>query len=91
MKLNWKVRFKNPVWWVTAGIPQMIIIAQLVLTFINNFIYPTGYVITEDGVEGFMAIVNAVALLLGIGGAVIDPTTKGIEDSDRAMNYEDPA
>lgn len=88
--INWKIRFKNPTWVVTAGIPQLILIVQLILAFTNQYIYPTGYTITEDAITGFMGIVNAIAILLGIGGAVLDPTTKGFTDSDRALTYNKP-
>ncbi|BAK52941.1 holin [Bacillus phage SP-10] len=89
-KLNWRVRFANPTWWVLAGIPQLILIVQLILTFVNDFVYPTGYQITEEGVQGFMGIVNAVALLFGIGGSIIDPTTSGFKDSSQASQYKKP-
>ena len=88
--INWKVRFNNATWVVTVFIPGVILLAQMVLAFFNEFIYPTGYSITDDAVDGFMGIVNFFALtFLGIGG-VIDPTTKGLEDSVRAKQYDEP-
>ncbi|MEH6945345.1 phage holin [Bacillus sp. JJ722] len=88
--INWKVRFKNPTWIVTVGIPSLIILAQIILAFVNEFITPTGFSITDDAINGFMGIVNFIAItFLGIGG-VVDPTTKGVADSDAAKNYNDP-
>jgi phi LC3 family holin len=34
--------------------------------------------------------VNAVFALLVILGIVVDPTTEGVSDSNRAMSYEEP-
>ena len=88
--MNWKVRFKNPTFVVTTAIPGVIILAQMILAFINEFIAPTGYSITDDAISGFMGIVNFFALtFLGLGG-VVDPTTKGVSDSRQAMRYEEP-
>lgn len=88
--INWKVRFKNPTWIITVGIPSVIILAQMVLAFINEFITPTGFTITDNAINGFMGIVNFFAItFLGIGG-VVDPTTKGIADSNQAKNYVEP-
>ena len=35
-------------------------------------------------------MINAVFALLVILGIVVDPTTEGIQDSDRAMSYPEP-
>ena len=40
----------------------------------------------ETLVNGFMAVMSVLATL----GIVVDPTTKGIKDSDRAMTYDKP-
>jgi phi LC3 family holin len=37
-----------------------------------------------------MAIAAAALSLLQLLGIIVDPTTKGIADSDRAMNYDEP-
>lgn len=88
--INWKVRFKNPTWIVTVGIPSVIILAQMILAFVNEFIAPTGFSITDDAIDGFMGIVNIISIaFLGIGG-VVDPTTKGVADSVAAKNYKEP-
>ena len=88
--MNWKVRFKNPIFIVTTAIPGALILAQMIMLFINEFISPIGYTITDDAIQGVMGIVNFFALtFLGIGGA-IDPTTKGVTDSPQAQRYEEP-
>ena len=37
-----------------------------------------------------MNIVGQVLTFLGLIGVIVDPTTAGIEDSNRAMSYEEP-
>ena len=37
-----------------------------------------------------MEIVGQVLTFLGLIGVIVDPTTAGIGDSDRAMTYEEP-
>ena len=88
--MNWKIRFKNPLFIVTTFIPGLIILCQLIVAFTNEFIVTTGYTITNDAVNGLMGIVNFIAItFLGVGG-VIDPTTRGITDSRQALEYDRP-
>jgi len=35
-------------------------------------------------------LVNQVLTFLGLIGVIVDPTTAGLGDSDRAMGYEEP-
>ena len=81
MKINWKVRLKNPVFWLTV-IPAII---AFVYTILGCFgVVPT---ISEDTVtNAFTAIITALTAL----GVLIDPTTRGVQDSDRAMSYDVP-
>lgn len=81
MKLNLKVRFKNPVFWMTI-IPA---ISTCVYTVLACFdIFPP---ISEDAlVNSLMAIVTALTTL----GVFVDPTTTGVGDSERAMTYTKP-
>ena len=79
MKINFKVRLKNPVFWLTA-IPAGIAFIYAVLGVFG--IVPT---ISEDAIVNILtAIVSALTTL----GVLVDPTTEGINDSDRAMTYE---
>lgn len=80
-KINWKVRFKNKTW--------LAMFVSLIIGFGFNLlklfdIYPP---ITENQV---LNIVNQVLTFLGLIGVLVDPTTAGIGDSDRAMTYEEP-
>ena len=80
-KINWKVRFKNKTW---LGMFIALIIG-FVFGILKLFdVYPP---ITENQV---LNIVNQVLTFLGLIGVLVDPTTAGIGDSDRAMSYEEP-
>ena len=81
MKINWKVRLRNKTWVAS--------LLALVVTFVYNLlamleIAPT---VTEDWVMG---IISTVLTLLTALGVLIDPTTQGVQDSDRAMLYVEP-
>ena len=83
MKMNWKVRFKNKAFWL-AIIPALALVAQAVAAVF-------GYTIDLTTMVGkLQAVVNAIFAVLVILGIVVDPTTDGVTDSNRAMNYEKP-
>lgn len=82
MKINWKVRLKNPVFWLTV-IPAVIALVYTVLGLFG--VVPS---ISEDVlVNAVTAIISALTTV----GVLIDPTTKGVSDSDRALTYEEPS
>jgi phi LC3 family holin len=81
MKINWKVRVKQPAFWI-ATIPVMITFAYSVLAFAG--FTPS---ITQDTVQNLFI---ALVALLAQFGIIVDPTTKGVNDSDRAMTYDKP-
>lgn len=81
--INWKVRFKNKTFWV-AIIPAVIV---LIMTVAAVF----GVTIDLSELQGkLIAVVEAVFVVLGILGIVVDPTTKGVSDSAQALTYEEP-
>lgn len=83
MQMNWKVRLRNKAFWL-AVIPAAALVVQAVAALF-------GYTINLETIVGkLQAVVNAVFALLVILGIVIDPTTAGIGDSNRAMTYEEP-
>lgn len=82
MKINWKVRFKNGTWLTTFIL--------LCVTFVYNVLGMLEIVppISEETLtSAVLAVINVLVAL----GVVVDPTTKGITDSDRAMSYTEPA
>ena len=83
MGINWKVRIKNKAFWL-ALIPALALIATTVASVF-------GYTIDLNTLVGkIQAVSNAVFALLVILGIVVDPTTAGVGDSDRAMTYLKP-
>ena len=81
MKINWKVRFKNKVFLSTF----ISLIVGFVFNMLTLFeVYPP---FTENTV---MTIVGQVLTFLGLIGVIVDPTTAGISDSNRAMSYDEP-
>jgi len=81
--INWKVRIKNKAFWL-AVVPAIALVAQAVAAVF-------GYDIDLSTMVGkIQAVINAVFALLVILGVVVDPTTDGIGDSQRALGYEEP-
>ena len=86
--MNIKVRVKNPVFWV-----------QILLSILTPILAYAGLT-TQDlttwaklGEVFIMALSNPYVLgivALSVWNALNDPTTKGITDSKRAMEYEKP-
>ena len=83
INLNLKVRAKNKYFWLTL-IPALILLVQAGASLVGFEID-----LTEFEVR-LVAFVDALFIVLAIIGVVNDPTTEGIEDSDRAMTYEKP-
>lgn len=81
MKINWKVRIKHPAFWI-ATIP-------VVITFIYSILALLGITpsITEEVAQNAFI---AVAALLAQFGITVDHTTKGVNDSEKAMTYDKP-
>lgn len=78
MKINWKVRLRNRVW-LTTMLATLVAFAFDVLALLD--VAPA---ITQDSV---MQAITALLTLLSALGVIIDPTTKGAADSERAMEY----
>ena len=81
--INWKVRLKNKTFWV-AIVPAVLMLVQAVAA-VFGFNLDLG-----DIGNKLLTIVEAVFMVLGIVGIVNDPTTVGLSDSARAMNYTEP-
>ena len=80
-KINWKVRFKNKIWLGSF----LSLIVGFVYSMLALFdVFPE---VTESLV---LQLMNQVLTFLGLIGVIVDPTTAGIGDSERAMSYETP-
>lgn len=86
--INWKVRFKNPVF-----------IAQLILSILMPILTYMG--LTLQDMTSWGELFNAVRFAMGnpcvlgtimasVWGTLNDPTTAGLGDSARALTYSSP-
>ena len=81
--INWKVRIKNKLFWMTI-IPALFVLIQAILSVF-------GISVDFAELQGkVLAVVDAVFVVLAILGIVTDQTTAGVGDSARAMYYEKP-
>ena len=81
MKLNWKVRFKNKVW-LGSFLSLIVGFVYSMLALFDVFPQVTQNLVVQ--------LLNQVLTFLGLIGVIVDPTTAGISDSDRAMSYAEP-
>ena len=81
MKINWKVRFKNKVWLGSF----LSLIVSFVYSMLSMFdVFP------EVTKNSLLELLNQVLTFLGLIGVLVDPTTAGLGDSQRALGYEEP-
>jgi phi LC3 family holin len=78
MQINWKVRLRNKTWLAS--------VMALVISFVYDLLAMAEYVppLSEDWL---MSLIQTILTLLTALGVVIDPTTEGAGDSQRAMSY----
>ncbi len=88
MKINWKVRVKNPLWWVQ--------VALAILTPILGYAGLTAADLTTWAALGSLllgAVSNPYVLALvfvSVWNAINDPTVAGLGDSKQALTYDKP-
>lgn len=81
MRINWKLRFQNRVVALSA--------ITLALDIIYNILAMCG--ITPHVSESqILSVAERVIELLAIAGILTDPTTQGLSDSEKAMQYAMP-
>ena len=81
MKINWKVRLRNKTWVAS--------LLALIVTFVYNLL-SSFEIVPAVSEEWVMGIISTVLTLLTALGVLIDPTTQGVQDSERAMLYQEP-
>lgn len=82
MNINWKVRFRSGAFWIG--------VTGLAFTLLYYVFDLVGF-IPAYSQEQIVNVVMMVVQILSFIGIVTDPTTKGINDSERAMKYKKPA
>ena len=89
MKINWKVRLRNPVFWAEVAAAVVLpILAQLGLDWADMDSWAALWEALRMAAKS-PVILTAVAV--SVWNALNDPTTRGLSDSDRAMGYQEPA
>lgn len=83
MNINWKVRIKNKLFWISL-IPAVLMFAVAV-----GNLFGIDLEVATLG-DKLIAVVETLFGVLAILGVVVDPTTAGIGDSARAMTYAEP-
>lgn len=81
MNINWKLRLQNKTT-LTALVMALVALVYQVLGVCG--VVPR---VAQDQVTTIVSMVINILCLLGI---VVDPTTAGIGDSNRALTYDEP-
>lgn len=81
MQINWKVRLQSCGFWISM--------ISAVVAFVYQICGILGIVpaISEEMAMQFIGVVINILMALGI---IIDPTTAGFSDSQRALKYKTP-
>ena len=82
-KINWKVRVLNKTFWLTL-VPALALLLQTFLTVFNVRLE------LGETIDKLLVFINALFAVLMIVGIVNDPTTAGLSDSSRALDYHEP-
>ena len=82
MNINWKLRLQNKT--------TLTAIIVTVVAIVYKCFDLAGCAIPVPEAE-VLEVAELVVLLLGMLGIVVDPTTNGVSDSARAMQYNAPA
>lgn len=88
MKINWKVRFKNPIFIVQLVLAVITpILAYFGLAWEDMTTWASIGTLLLDAVKNPVVV---VAVLVSVWNAVNDPTTSGVGDSAEALTYTAP-
>ena len=84
MKINWKVRIKNPYFWI--GLLGVILAAMGV----DAQMFTSWQAVIDQAKALISNPFMLGSVLMAVLGTLIDPTTAGISDSRRALEYNLP-
>lgn len=82
MKINWKLRAQNKT--------TLLALVAAILTFVYTVLGMFG-VVPPVSQNDILEVVGLGLNILVMLGVIVDPTTKGLSDSDRAREYSEPA
>lgn len=88
MSINWKIRIKNPSFWVSAVIAVVTpVLAYFGLTAQDITTWGAIWDVTVQAASNpYVLLMIAVSVY----NAVVDPTSTGVSDSARALTYDKP-
>ena len=88
MKINWKVRVKNPVFWSQVAVA---IVAPILAGLGLQWGDMTKWSAFGDALcKAAANPVIVVSVIVSLWGIINDPTTKGLSDSTQALTYDVP-
>lgn len=88
MKINWKVRAKNPVFWLNIAIAVLMpILAYMGISWQDVTSWAALGGILLGAIKNPVIV---VAVIVSVVNVFNDPTTKGFGDSVRALGYDKP-
>ena len=88
MGINWKIRLKNPVFYVQLILSVMMpVLAYMGLTLQDLTTWSAVWNVLVQAVSNPYVL---GMVIVSVYNAVIDPTTTGITDSRKAMEYFKP-
>ncbi|WP_330938237.1 phage holin [Bacillus licheniformis] len=89
-KINWKVRFNNKLFLTALASQTAVMIQGIIAGLVGLGIMDINLSQLDNSLKISLGIVDTVLIYLSFLGIIKDPTTKGISDSDQAMDYEEP-
>lgn len=88
MKINWKVRFRNPLFWFQVFLAVAVPIgAYFGITGSDITTWKTLFALVFDAVSNPFVLFTIV---VSVWNTVNDPTVAGMSDSQRALKYVTP-
>ena len=88
MKINWKVRFKNPLFYAAL---ILAIVAPIGVSFgVHLEDLTTWPMVWDIAKKAILTPHLVITVFIAVVAFLIDPTTKGLKDSPQAMKYQEP-
>lgn len=88
MKINWKLRMKNNQFWIMVGLAIFGVVASIY--DVSSIDLTTWSSLWELIKLIFSSPFTLFSIAVAVYNAIVDPTTKGVKDSDAAMKYKKP-
>lgn len=89
MKINWKVRLKNPTFW--ANLAAAVVLPVLTYLGLSWEEMTSWQALGNVLLQAIQNPVIIVSVIVSVWNLLNDPTTKGLSDSERALTYTEPS